>query len=49
MDKGCNFFKWLDDETADERDLKIERKKKRKIWNWWGCLHKMMVENVNGG
>lgn len=31
MDKGCNFFKWLDDETVDERDLKIERQKKKNL------------------
>lgn len=29
MSKGCNFFKWLDNEIIDERDLKIERTKKK--------------------
>ena len=29
MEKGCNFFKWLVDETVDERDLKLERHKKK--------------------
>ncbi|KAL5075049.1 hypothetical protein RYX36_014033, partial [Vicia faba] len=29
MNKGCNFFKWLGDELVDERDLKLERQKKK--------------------
>lgn len=29
MDNGCNFFKWLGDEFVDERDLKLERQKKK--------------------
>ncbi|KAL5073974.1 hypothetical protein RYX36_012958, partial [Vicia faba] len=29
MDKGCNFFKWLGDEFVDEKDLKLEREKKK--------------------
>ncbi|KAL5099501.1 hypothetical protein RYX36_003828 [Vicia faba] len=29
MDKGCDFFKWLGDELVDERDLKLERQKKK--------------------
>ncbi|CAK8538417.1 unnamed protein product [Lathyrus sativus] len=29
IEKGCNFFKWLDDEFLDERDLKLERQKKK--------------------
>lgn len=29
MNKDCNFFKWLEDEIVDERDLKIERQKKK--------------------
>jgi hypothetical protein len=28
-EKGCNFFKWFDDDIVDERDLKIERQKKK--------------------
>lgn len=28
MNKICNFFKWLDDEIVDERDLKIQRQMK---------------------
>ncbi|CAJ2636194.1 unnamed protein product [Trifolium pratense] len=30
-DKGCSFFKWFDDDIVDERDLKIERQKKKKL------------------
>ncbi|WJX20147.1 hypothetical protein P8452_09737 [Trifolium repens] len=26
---GCDFFKWLDDDVVDERDLKIARQKKK--------------------
>lgn len=29
MRKRCNYFKWLDDDVVDERDLKIERQKKK--------------------
>lgn len=29
MHKGCNYFKWLDDDIVDERDLKIQRQKKK--------------------
>lgn len=29
MYKGCNYFKWLDDDIINERDLKIQRKKKK--------------------
>lgn len=29
MHKGCNYFKWLDDDIIDERDQKIQRQKKR--------------------
>lgn len=29
MDKGCNFFKWVDDKVVDGRDLKIERQRKK--------------------
>lgn len=28
MNKGCNFFRWLDNDIVDERDLKIQRQKK---------------------
>lgn len=39
MDKGCKFFKWLDEEIVDEWDLKIQRRKKKiyKLKN--GVLH----------
>lgn len=36
MHKGCNYFKWLDDDIVDERDLKIQMKKKK--------LHKLKNE-----
>lgn len=36
MHKGCNYFKWLDDDIVDERDLKIQRQKKK--------LHKLKNE-----
>ncbi|CAL5215315.1 unnamed protein product [Lathyrus oleraceus] len=29
VNKSCNFFKWLDDDIVDERDLKIQRQKKK--------------------
>ena len=29
MNKGYNFFNWLDGEIVDERDLKIQRQKKK--------------------
>ncbi|KAL5055305.1 hypothetical protein RYX36_035987, partial [Vicia faba] len=29
LEKGCNFFKWVGDEVVDERDLKIERQRKK--------------------
>lgn len=29
MHKRCNYFKWLDDDIVDLRDLKIQRKKKK--------------------
>lgn len=29
LEKGYNFFKWLVDETVDERDLKLQRNKKK--------------------
>lgn len=29
MIKGCNFFKWLDDDIVDKRGLKIQRQKKK--------------------
>lgn len=29
VNKGCNFFKWFEDDIIDERDLKIQRQKKK--------------------
>lgn len=29
FDKGCSFFKLLDDDVIDERDIKIEKQKKK--------------------
>lgn len=29
MEKICNFFKWVEDEVVDGRDLKIERQRKK--------------------
>lgn len=29
MKKYCNFFKWFGDEIVDEKDMKIERQKKK--------------------
>lgn len=29
VNKGCNIFKWLEDDIVDERDLKIQRQKKK--------------------
>lgn len=49
MGKGCNFFRWLDDDFFDERDLEIEMQKKKKFKLKKDIfVHNRMVENIIG-
>ncbi|CAK8537197.1 unnamed protein product [Lathyrus sativus] len=39
VNMGCNFFKWFDDDIIDERELKIQRQKKK--------IYKLKNEIIN--